>query len=104
MTIFLSTAIEMLQVGGDMDPDHFGDPVTVTQFKRKQGRWKKVSTQEITMEDFGTAGDFVTIFDLFGKGRCKISVRFRGDDDHQPSVAARAYKCSGEGLEGPARG
>ena len=103
VTIILSTAIEMLQVGGDVDPDHFGDSVRVTQLKRRNGGWKKIEVQEVVMEDFGSAGDFVTIFELFDKGRCKIKVRFPGDDDHLPGSAHRRYRCSGEGLEGPAR-
>jgi hypothetical protein len=103
VTIILSTAIEMLQVGGDLDPDHFGDSLRVSQFKIRKGGWKKIDVQEVVMEDFGSAGDFVTIFELFDKGRCKIKVRFPGDDDHLPGSARRRYRCSGEGLEGPAR-
>ena len=104
VTIIISTAIEMVQVGGDLSPSHFGDSVRVTQFKRKSDGWKKIEVKEVTMEDFGTAGDFVTIFEPFPKGRCKIKVRFAGDQDHQPSIGTRTYRCSGDGLEGPARG
>jgi len=104
LTIILSTAIEKLQVGGDLDPDHFGDTVTLTQFKRRNGAWRQIAEKVVEMEDFGTAGDFVTTFELKKSGRCKMRAFFPGDDDHLPATATRRYRCSGDGLEGPARG
>ena len=103
LSIFLSTAIERLQVGGDLSPDHFEDTVELTQYKRKNGAWKRLAYREVEMEDFGTAGDFVTTFALRIAGRCKIKAHFPGDDDHLPATAALRYRCDGEGLEGPAR-
>jgi hypothetical protein len=103
LSIFLSTAIERLQVGGDLTPDHFGDTVVLTQYKRKNGAWKRIASKEVEMEDFGTAGDFVTTFELLNAGRCKMKGYFAGDDDHLPATAALKYRCDGDGLDGPAR-
>ena len=103
LSIFLSIAIERLQVGGDLTPDHFGDTVVLTQYKRKNGAWKRLAYKEVEMEDFGTAGDFVTTFGLRNAGRCKIKAHFAGNDDHLPTTATQRYRCDGEGLEGPAR-
>jgi hypothetical protein len=103
LSIFLSTAIGRLQVGGDLTPDHFGDTIVVTRYKRENGAWKRLASKEVEMKDFGTAGDFVTTFALRNGGRCKIKAAFAGDDDHLPTTAALRYRCDGEGLEGPAR-
>ena len=103
LSIFLSTAIERLQVGGDLTPDHFGDTVVLTQYKRKNGAWKRIASKEVEMEDFGTAGDFVTTFELLRAGRCKMKAHFAGDDDHLPTTASRRDRCDGDGLDGPAR-
>lgn len=101
VSFFLSTFIESVSVNGDLEPDLMEEDITVTFAKKVDGRWKRLEKVVAERGDYGTSGDFGASFPKLKRGRCKITVRFAGNDAHLGTSTSQTYLCSGEGLAGP---
>jgi hypothetical protein len=79
-----------LRVSGMLNPAHTGAPITVTLFKRKDGRFRKVATKKPISN---SAGAYATSFPRPSVRRCKLVAKYAGHLDHLPVTKRILFRC-----------
>jgi uncharacterized delta-60 repeat protein len=75
---------------GAVDPNHHGQKVVVTLFKKQAGTFKKVTSRKVTLT---SQSRYTTSFARVSANDCKMRTLFDGDLDHKPSSASVTFGC-----------
>lgn len=81
-----------LKVMAEVRPAHTGEPLTITLYKKRDGRFRRVGSQTLAIPASTFA---IASFPLQGRGRCKATAVFAGDEDHQGDRGGARFPCSG---------
>ena len=79
-----------LKASGVLNPAHAGAPITVTLYKKKDGRFRKVATKKPSSS---AAGAYATSFARPDGGRCKLTAKYAGHIDHKPATRSIQFRC-----------
>jgi FG-GAP repeat/Putative Ig domain len=90
LTIAAKKSGKKITASGKLTPTHEGEDILVTLSKKVSGNFKKVITNRDAQDDTGA---YVTTFNRPSGGSCKVRAFFRGDDDHAPVGANKAFAC-----------
>ena len=84
---------------GRLTPAHPGERMAVKLQRRRDGHWRTVVgkrpvlRREIERADGAFSSAYRARFRRPSSGRCRLVARWRGDNDHRPSVQRRAFRC-----------
>jgi ELWxxDGT repeat protein len=79
-----------LTVSGKLAPAHAGAPISVTFYKKKGGRYRKVATKKAISK---ASGAYVTTFRRARVTKCRITAKYGGHVDHLASTKTLRFRC-----------
>ena len=77
-------------VAGRVRPPHRGEKIGLTLFRKAAGGWRRSGSKDVALK---RGKRFRATVRLPAAARCRIEAVFRGDADHLPSRARRAFPC-----------
>jgi M6 family metalloprotease-like protein/uncharacterized repeat protein (TIGR02543 family) len=90
-TLAISKTESKVKASGQVQPNHAGDRVTVTLYKRRaNGTWRRIATKTATLN---SSSSYAKSFARPSSGRCKIKSKFAADDDHLGSKVTKQFRC-----------
>lgn len=89
-TLEVKTQGNKVKAKGSVEPQQNGSKVTVTLLKKKGGGFKKVDQDKPTLVP---PSEFSSSFDRPDAKTCKVTVKFLGDVNSNPSSASEKFKC-----------
>jgi tricorn protease-like protein len=90
LSLTVVRTLTKLKGAGHLDPAHPGGSIAATLSKRNGSKWRELSSKMVVMK-----GDSyrVAFARPSGGARCRIVVRFAGDDDHLASSRSKRLHC-----------
>lgn len=79
-----------IKASGNVRPRHKGDKVLVELLRKKDGEFKLVADDKVTLSN---RSSYSTSFARPSKGKCRVTAEFLGDNDHLGSHASRSLGC-----------
>ena len=79
-----------LKASGEVQPNQAGEEMRVTLYRKRAGQFRRAVTQRPVLD---LEGEYRTAFRRLGSGRCRITSRFPGNAEAQPSSATKSFVC-----------
>jgi hypothetical protein len=86
----VSTTNKKVKVEGAVDPNQAGSKVTVTLFEKKGGKFKEADQAKPRLS---ASSVFHSSFGRPGSQSCKVTAKFPGDLDANPSSKSQKFGC-----------
>lgn len=82
--------LRVLRVNGQVNPAHPGRVIDVKLAVSRGGRWVLVASKTPRLSD---KSRYVVRFTRPSAFMCRLTARFRGDNDHRPSTMTKLFTC-----------
>jgi M6 family metalloprotease-like protein/uncharacterized repeat protein (TIGR02543 family) len=90
-TLSITKTDSKIKTSGQVQPNHAGDQVTVTLYKRRaNGTWRRIATKTATLN---SSSRYAKSFSRPSSGSCKITSKFAADADHLSSKVTKQFRC-----------